>query len=163
MVGERRRVLLLVALLWVLAACGCSGANAPAQRWAASVAELRSDADRALLEGRTDDAVAALKQLLALDAPDVAGVAALLLEARFKLGRAHYLGGDFGAAVDVAERGLGLATGDTIFRANLLALRAMGKEALGHTLEAVDSYEAAIRVHRSLFDAALSQEGGSEP
>ena len=60
-------------------------------------------------------------------------------------------------ALRQADAGLALAPsgGQSVFVANLHALRGMSLEELGKPLDAVVDYETAIGVHKALFDEAL--------
>ena len=147
------------SLLVVLLALSCAVQRSEPSAegaWAAAVDRLRHSADASLEARRLDDAEAELRRLLALPAP--AGLprsGELLQDAHFALGRVLLLQRRFELALAEADVGLGLTPERTVFRANLHALRAMAWEALGRPTEAVADYEAALQIHKALFDEAL--------
>lgn len=149
------RSLVIAALL---AACSVQGSRpSPESAWALSVDRLRKSADDHVSQRRLEDAEADLRRILALPSPGSVGRAPeLLQDARFALGSVLLLQKRFEAAIAEATAGLAISEAPTVFRANLHALRAMAWEALDRPTEAVVDYEAAVKIHKTLFDAALA-------
>ncbi|MFT7623195.1 MAG: tetratricopeptide (TPR) repeat protein [Myxococcota bacterium] len=124
--------------------------------YAERVDGLRRQADEQLAAGKSAEAEATLERILTLPAPyrDTASVD-LQRDARFALGRVLLLDKRPIEALAQADAGLALGPADTVFVANLHALRAMCLEALERPLDALMDYGNAMKIHKALFDAEL--------
>lgn len=80
----------------------------------------------------------------------------------FTKGRLEYAADDGLSALAEAERGLGLGRANTLFVANLHALRGMSLEKSGEPAKAIVDYAFAVAVHRSLYEAALADQRKQE-
>lgn len=165
---RRRHLLRLptmaLAAALALSAAGC-GSMSPLAAWAHQLEQRRAEARAHLDRGEREQAVALLRDAVALRPPSPdARTAGLQQDAHFALGRALLEGGDHAGALAQAEAGLALAPdAETVFAANLHALSALSLEALGRDADALPSYERALGIHKALFDRTLeaSQEAGT--
>lgn len=80
----------------------------------------------------------------------------------FTAGRLHFAAGDAISALAEAERGLGLGRANTLFVANLHALRGTAREASGQRAEAIVDYAFSVAVHRSLYEAAVADRNARQ-
>lgn len=148
------RVIRGCALVLLVAACAVAR---PGVDWARQVDGLRRKADRHIDKGELEDAKKVLDLVFELPRPEGAPTTVLLMDAHFAMGTVHLLAGKADLALRQADAGLALAPsgGQSVFVANLHALRGMSLEELGKPLDAVVDYETAIGVHKALFDEAL--------
>lgn len=157
----RRSALLLAVVL--AAGCAVSTPRTALQAWAQSVNGLRDSADVHISRRNLPAAEADLRRIFSLSPPsEDAGVAQLLQDAHFALGSVMLLQGRFVDAIAEADAGLKLTGEQSIFGANLHALRAMALEGQGKPLDALEDYQRALRIHAELFDAALAAHDGGE-
>ncbi len=146
----------MLVTLAAVSTCGPSGPD-PGD-WARRVEARRVAASAQAHRGELEAAVDTLRGALALPAPDGPdAVIGIVQDTRFALGSALLQLGRASEAEAEATRGLELGTGPTVFTANLLALRAMAREAGPTPLDALDDYERAQASYEALFDAALEE------
>ncbi len=156
MVSERHLFLGLLSVC-LLGSCA-SPANSSKSAWAERVLDLRRSADEHLSRGELGGARSDLLRILALDPPagDTRHLQ-LVQDAHFALGSIHFGLGRYDRALDQAEQGLRITEARSIFTANLHALRAMCLESTARELDAISDYQAALAIHKDLFDAALRE------
>ena len=144
--------MVLLALL-VAAVAGCE--TSMEARWVEDVEELRQQATAARDGGQKDEAIEILGRVFELEPPGGPKAQKILQDAHFALGRLHLTSGRHVDAVAEANAGLARSSEESIFRANLLALRGMAHEAAGRRVEAASDYMKAIEIHDVLFKETL--------
>ena len=142
----------------IVTASGCGGApHSASASWAQTVDRLRQSSDQWLSERDLERAESDLRRIFQLTVPaETRGADQLLQDAHFALGSLLLLKRQPDDAIAEANKGLALSTEKTVFRANLLALRALATEAKGQPLDALDDYGRALEIHKALFDNALA-------
>ena len=141
---------------------GCEVApESPGHDYVKSVQKLKQMADQHLRQGRLPQAETVLRQLVSLPLPSDEPRAALLAQdGYFSLCSVMLATGRGNMAIDEAAQGLKLTDKPTVFKANLHAVRAMALEATNRAADALTDYEAAMGIHKQLFDEALTRHKG---
>lgn len=151
-----RQLLMTIGLCAALSSCAVGRPSATA-RWAKSVDGLRKSADRHVSVGDLKLAEADLRRIFSLAPPqDAPRAYQLLQDAHFALGSVLLLKGQVDEALAEADKGLSLGDDQSIFGANLHALKGLCKEQKGQPIDALEDYGRALDVHKALFDKALA-------
>lgn len=133
-------------------------------------------ADVYLKEARTEQAVTALRQILAIEFP--AGAAEgvdVTQDARVRLAKVLITRGQLDEAMTVVDQGIAAATRQSFFLANLHTARGEVLEARAMMIEdddkaaattarrqAIESYDRAITIQKALIEQLAGKRSGSE-
>ncbi len=146
-----------LALLLVVTACEAPPGReeSAAAAWTRAITALRASADRAVQDQDLATAEGDLSRALALPAPERLEARLLTQDLHFARGTVHFARRDPAAALASCDAGLAAGPRDSVFAANLYALRGMVLEATGQALPAAEAYTEALRIHKAHYDAAL--------
>ena len=151
---------ILVALLVALSS-GCPYVDDGAA-WVDETHQASTRADALVRRGDREGARRELRAIVELETPE--SIAApdrriVVQDATFRLAELDLGDGHADAAIQWAERGLGLGQSEDVFTANLLVVRGRARETLGRDREAADDFYRALRINEALLRRALGDEG----